>query len=365
MSYCLNPKCHDRRNPDDARICQSCETPLLIQNRYRLLRPLRELDEWEPAEVFEIDDHGTRRVMKVLKKVMLLSLFQREVETLQRLDHPGIPKVEPDGYFTVALPGAVEVHCLVMEKIAGTDLDAWLANHGPITQAEAEDWLKQLLELLALIHQAEIFHRDIKLSNIMRRETGQLMLIDFGTVRQVTNTYLAKIAGKRDVTSVVSPGYTPLEQMNGKAVPQSDFYALGRSIVALLTGKHPIDFTEDEEGRLIWQSEVKTSITQAFAQLLDEMMAPFPGQRPLSAEVILNRLAFPLPPPVPPSTEPPERRAIQWLLIANILVFALQLLIGGQWLQARQRSSVRPQSATLNLVMPELPERPRRVQLPL
>ena len=46
----------------------------------------------------------------------------------------------------------------------------------------------------------------------------------------MTSTYFAKVAGQRNITSVVSPGYTPLEQINGRAVPQSDFYALGRFV---------------------------------------------------------------------------------------------------------------------------------------
>ncbi|MBW4517682.1 MAG: serine/threonine protein kinase [Timaviella obliquedivisa GSE-PSE-MK23-08B] len=294
MSYCINPKCLHRQNPDLLEFCQSCGTALLIQNRYRLIHPLRELDEHSYSEVFEVDDQGIIRVLKIIRSPNLVQLFEREVRTLQHLQHPGIPHVEPDGYFTVALSNdsrkTLKLHCLVMEKIDGQNLEQWLAQQKPISQDLAVDWLKQLLEILNLLHQNKLFHRDIKLSNIMLQPNGQLVLIDFGSVRQITNTYLAKVGGGRDITGIVSPGYTSLEQANGKAVPQSDFYALGRSLVHLMTGKHPIDFLESAKtGTLKWRDSAP-GISSWFANLINDLMSPFPGNRPLNAQEILERL---------------------------------------------------------------------------
>lgn len=70
---------------------------------------------------------------------------------------------------------------------------------------------------------------------------GRLALIDFGTARDVTATYISNISQGRSMTAVVSSGYTAPEQTNGKAVEQSDFFALARTFVQLLTGKHPLD----------------------------------------------------------------------------------------------------------------------------
>ena len=70
-----------------------------------------------------------------------------------------------------------------MENIQGINLDHWLQQQGAIDQARAIDWMKQLVELLAQLHKEELFHRDIKLANIMLRPEGQLALVDFGTVR--------------------------------------------------------------------------------------------------------------------------------------------------------------------------------------
>ncbi len=337
MSYCINPKCPDRHNLDYLEFCQSCGTPLLIQNRYRLVKPLRELDEQNLTEVFAIDDQGTAKVLKVLKNPQLMQMFEREVRTLQQLKHPGIPKVEPDGYFTVSPnSNSQELHCLVMEKIQGQNLEQWLAQHEPISEAVALKWMRQLVEILDLLHYNKLFHRDIKLSNIMLKPDGQLVLIDFGTVRQVTNTYLAKVGGGREVTGIVSPGYTPLEQVNGKAVPQSDFYALGRSFVYLLTGKHPIDFAEDSQtGALSWRDSAP-QVSPGLVNLIDDLMAPFPGKRPLSTQEILQRLETPT---RFPSTSSPQKPHIKWLVALNVGLFILQIVTGVLWFQANQQST--------------------------
>ncbi len=367
LSYCINPKCHDRLNPAGQDICQACGTPLLIQGHYRLLQPLRPLEDWSTTEIFEVIDQSAlpetetpeakhsevktqerlapHKVLKILKQPHLLSLFEREARVLQQLDHPGVPQVEADAYFTVVLASQAEpLPCFMMEKIQGETLDQWLNQRGPIDQKRAEDWLTQLIEILQQIHQKDLFHRDLKPSNIMHRPNGQLVLIDFGTVKQVTNTYLAKIAGRREITSVVSPGYTPLEQINGKAVPQSDFYALGRSFVQLLTGKSPLDFEEDlQTGNLHWQASA-AHLSPPFIQLIDDLMAPFPGQRPTSAAAIaqrLNSLQRDQPPktaPIPSSTPPKSstRTLFFGLMGINLVLLFLQVLIFLRWYEAWQ-----------------------------
>jgi tetratricopeptide (TPR) repeat protein len=85
-------------------------------------------------------------------------------------------------------------------------------------------------------------------------------------------------------------GYTPIEQIKGKAVPQSDFFAIARTMVHLLTGISPYELPENEaNGEVIWRDKVP-AIPEAFADLLDEMMAVFPRERPQSTAEILQRL---------------------------------------------------------------------------
>jgi serine/threonine protein kinase len=219
-----------------------------------------------------------------------VELFEREVHVLSRLNHPGIPKVNPDAHFKFEINKSnTPLYCLVMEKIEGLNLSQYITQRGKcISQKVAIQWLMQLLRILEEIHHDNFFHRDIKPSNIMLRSTGQLVLIDFGTAREVTDTYLSKQSAG-EVTGLFSAGYSPIEQMNGQSVPQSDFFALGRTIVYLLTGKHPSELYDAHVDQLNWREQV-TELSSNFADLLDEIMARLPNQRPQSAELISNKL---------------------------------------------------------------------------
>ncbi|MBW4497786.1 MAG: tetratricopeptide repeat protein [Oscillatoria princeps RMCB-10] len=294
MIYCINPDCKQRQNPENLECCQTCGTSLLIHERYRLLEPLRPLDPRTYTDIFEVDDGGTRRVIKVLKdsSPQLVEGFEREALTLELLAHPGIPKVDLDGYFTFTPSNSTrELHCLVMEKIEGQNLEQWLGKEGPIpSQSLALNWLRQLIEILEQVHKSGFFHRDIKPFNIILKPDGQLVLIDFGSVREMTHTYLAKLKGGLDITAIISGGYTPQEQVDGRALPQSDFYALGRTFVHLLTGKHPSDFPRNPDtGKLIWQDKAR-HISKPLADFIDDLMAILPADRPQTTAAILRYL---------------------------------------------------------------------------
>lgn len=254
----------------------------VIQERYQILNLL---GQGGFSQTYAVDDQGTTKVLKVLLEnyPKAIHLFQREAKVLSQLHHPGIPSVDPDGYFTVQQDlSADQLHCLVMELIPGDDLRQWLGdrNNQPVTTDQAIDWLQQMVEILSQIHRHHCFHRDIKPSNIMLRPNGQLALIDFGAVREVTETYLQKCEDDITRTHVYSRGYTPIEQMQGRAVPESDFFALGRTFVHLMTGSNPLEFSIDANtGRLLWREQAP-AIVPALAELMDCLMAPFPGQRP-------------------------------------------------------------------------------------
>lgn len=368
MLYCINPDCRKRKNSDNSKYCQSCGTQLLINGRYRLVRPLRKLGSSSYIDVFEVDDQkkaegreqraegiypdangtrhlatdkeqgtqapteivsatcleegsespseetlvpsafwtlpfqqGTRKVLKVLNtdQDKYIELFEQEAELLTNpeLRHSGIPKAEPDeGFFFWPIKGR-ELRCLVMEKIEGEDLQEWLKRNKRIRQDDlARQWLRQLAEILRWVHDYGFFHRDIKPLNIMLRPNGQLVLIDFGTAREITQTVI-DVDG-REITVVRSYGYTAPEQAEGRAVPQSDFFALGRTFVHLLTGKHPLHLKESGTGQLRWRN-FAPQVSKPLADFIDELMAPSVQDRPDKAQTILQRLKE-LPPPPPP-----------------------------------------------------------------
>lgn len=266
-------------------------TGIVLRDRYQIVQ---RLGGGGQGQTYEVDDRGISKVLKILHEnyPTAIRLFQREAKVLSQLRHPGIPRVDKDGYFILQLQTYPDpLHCLVMEKIPGIDLRQWLMlPEQALSQEQAIAWLQQLVEILCQIHHQQCFHRDIKPSNIMLKPNGQLVLIDFGAVRDITETYLRKQQQDFTGTQPHSGGYTPLEQIQGRAVLQSDFYALGRTFVHLLTKQHPSQFAVDAQtGHLLWHSSAP-QICPDFAALIDHLMAPFPGQRPQTAEAILQAL---------------------------------------------------------------------------
>jgi WD40 repeat protein/predicted Ser/Thr protein kinase len=300
MSLCINPNCKNTDNSDNLLRCQSCGSELLLEGRYRVTHLLS--DKGGYGDIYEVRDRsGIPKVLKVLKEekkndVKAVEQFQREAEVLSKLNHPGIPQGEE--YFKF-FPINIQqpVHCLVMEKIEGENLHDWLQkrDNRPISEKLAVDWLNQLANTLHEVHQQQLIHRDIKPSNIMLQPNGQLVLIDFGIARGISKTYeQKKLAGQ--VTRAVSDGYSPLEQATGSAVSQSDFFALGRTFVHLLTGIHPFDLC-DQYNHDIYTDELEDwrqkapKISASLADLIDKLIARPINKRPADTQVILQILS--------------------------------------------------------------------------
>ncbi|BCL38414.1 bifunctional serine/threonine-protein kinase/ABC transporter substrate-binding protein [Nostoc sp. MS1] len=289
MSYCINPDCSQRRNPDNCAVCQQCQTPLILQNRYRIRCPLQ-ADPGIYTEVFEVEDLVNQNQPKVLKSLIQVSpelerLFEQEASILTTLRHPGLPVGEV--IFPLVLNTGCQLRCFVMEKIPGENLQNWLDENQYVTSYKtALDWLKQITNILQFVHKQKFFHRDIKPGNIMLRPDGRLVLIDFGTARQLTQT----IVNGNPVTVIQSIGYTATEQLNGHAVVQSDFYALGRTLIYLLTGINPAQ--AHQENLRNWPRYIQDKTTPKRLILLIQAMTAFrPQHRPQTAQAILNQIA--------------------------------------------------------------------------
>lgn len=295
MSLCINLNCPNPQNLDTQLFCHCCGSELLLEGRYRVIGKLGsggfgktyEVSDWAKPSA-KGDRDGTAKVLKVLinNDPKYVELFQREAQVLTRLEHQGIPKAEADAYFLYYPNNSQQpLHCLVMEKIEGLNLQQYIQKRGsPIDEKSAIRWLGQLVTILQAVHSQNFFHRDIKPSNIMLKVDGQLVLIDFGTAREITETFVTKQASGQ-VTGVISAGYTPPEQLNGQAIPQSDFFALGRTFIYLLTGKDPNHFYNFQTDELSWREAVP-NLSPQLGDFLDRLMARFPSQRPQTVEVI-------------------------------------------------------------------------------
>ncbi|QSJ20960.1 serine/threonine protein kinase [Nostoc sp. UHCC 0702] len=295
MSLCINPVCRKSNNPDNHqnRFCQNCGSPLELLGRYRVMQLLS--DKTDFGKVYEVYEQDTPKILKILthnlsNDAKAVKMFRQEADVLRQLHHPGIPKV--DDYFQHQTRNNLMLHCIVMEKIDGLNLEQWLKeqqNHF-ISQKQAITWLKQLAEILNLVHGKLYLHGNLQPSNIILRKDGQLVLIDFGTTKELTKTYLSQLSkDSGSVTKIMPSSYSAPEQINAIAVPQSDFFALGRTFVFLLTGHHPLDMYDVQHNLLQWQSHA-SHLSPLLLNLIDWLMMPEVENRPNNAQSILQRL---------------------------------------------------------------------------
>lgn len=319
MSYCINPECQIPNNPDNTETCLYCGNQLHIRDIYWLVKPLRSVSQSPGFEVFEVDDMGMTKVLKSLKsnEVSAIRRFRQEANILSSLSHPGIPKADQDEYFSHTLNNGRILKCLVMEKIEGQNLEDWLKENGSISQDLALTWLKELAEILGCVHQGGFLHRDIKPSNIIRKPNGQLVLIDFGVAKRVTDAEV----DEHNSTVVYSIGYTAVEQLDGRSVPQSDFFALGRTFVHLLTGNHPKSLINSETGQLTWKQSLQQEVSDELANFIDELMAPEVQDRPENTQAIQQRIKQIL-----------GKDQLRWYWWAVLFGFPVILLVVIKWL---------------------------------
>ncbi|WP_427158983.1 serine/threonine protein kinase [Aliinostoc sp. HNIBRCY26] len=302
--HCINPDCQrPYPQPWGSKFCTSCGEVLHLLDRYI---PIAALGSGGFAQIYTVWDEVTQteKVLKVLveESPKALELFTQEAEVLVSLRHPGVPKVEADGNFQINLsnPKPRQLACLVMEKINGPTLAEILDNYPQgCPEAVVINWLIQALKILQELHKRQIIHRDIKPSNLMLRTPvstalpnqggigwEQLVLIDFGGAKHVK---MARLRQESSSTRLFSSGYSPPEQITGGNVgPEADFYALGRTIIELLTGTYPPDLEDPQTGVLQWRNRV--NVNSQLADLLDEMVNENVRSRPASAAIILKRL---------------------------------------------------------------------------
>lgn len=158
----------------------------------------------------------------------MLTRFRGEAQLLRRLSHPGLPRVhdlfEEEGN-----------HFLVQDFVDGENLSTHLERVGRpgLPEPEVRAIALEALDILGYLHgqSPPVLHRDVKPSNLMRQSgSGALVLVDFGIARDVMQS---------TGTPIGTASYCAPEQWTGRAVPASDLYALGATMVHLLTGEPP------------------------------------------------------------------------------------------------------------------------------
>ena len=221
-----------------------------------------------------------------------LNRFLEEARTLARFDHPHLNKV----YRFFESNGTAY---MVLEYIDGETLADRLTRERQLPEKSLQRLLEEVLSGLAVMHDAGYVHRDIKPSNLMlREEDGSAVVLDFGAARQAV--------GQRSkaITSILTPGYAPVEQYDGKVDrvgAWTDIYALGmvafRCISGITDSELPdavsrmLAHTRGEAVLLSATEAGKGKFNTKFLEAIEWAMEVDEGDRPQSVDAWRGALA--------------------------------------------------------------------------
>ncbi len=261
----------------------------VLEERYQLKEKLGQDASRQTWLAVDLASHPQERV--VVKLLALnpqmqwdeCKLFEREAQVLQHLDHPRIPKYR--NYFAIDhQPGSrFSWFGLVHSYIPGASLQQLLNEGKHFSEAQVEKIAVEVLTILVYLHELNppVIHRDIKPSNLIWGEDERIYLVDFGAVQDQ-----AVLEGAT-FTVVGTYGYVPMEQFGGRAVPASDLYALGATLIHLLTGVAPADLPQ-RDSRIQFADRV--SLDLGFVNWIGKLTEPNLAQRLSMARQALETL---------------------------------------------------------------------------
>jgi serine/threonine protein kinase len=207
-----------------------------------------------------------------------VELAEREARVLATLDHPLVPRYlehfEENGSLY-----------LVMEKVEGETLET-VRRRGPLPEAEVRRFLACADRALTYLHgrSSPVVHRDIKPRNVVRRPDGSYVFVDFGAVSELM---LRRPGGSTVVGTI---GFMAPEQLQGRALPATDVYAVGATALAALTGIEPEDLPHRGlaiDVRAALAGRASPELTSS----LERMLEPDPDRRAASLGAALDGVA--------------------------------------------------------------------------
>jgi eukaryotic-like serine/threonine-protein kinase len=215
----------------------------------------------------------------------LADRFLREIKLLASLNHPNIASLR-----TALTIGNQLV--MIMEFVEGTTLAARV-EQGPVSPADAVDYIDQVLVALSYAHRQQIIHRDIKPANMMLTPQGLVKLMDFGIARSGQNRGMTMTG-----TTLGSLYYMSPEQVKGEGVDaRSDLYSVGVSLYELVTGRKPFQAESNYSlmSAHLQQAptppiELQPGLPSALNQVILMGLAKDPAQRFQSADAFRNAL---------------------------------------------------------------------------
>ena len=184
----------------------------------------------------------------------------------------------------------------VMDYVDGENLSDRLKRIGhPMTESEVRRILPQILDALKAVHDADIWHLDLKPANIMIDKAGNIKLIDFGASKQLN----AQKGGATTSTAIsYTNGYAPREQMEQnyeKFGPWTDLYALGATLYNLLTNRRPplpTDIDDDMSEDKHLSLPMPTSVSDGMKKIILRLMQTNRNRRPQTVKELIDNLTL-------------------------------------------------------------------------
>ena len=210
------------------------------------------------------------------------ALFFEEAKVLADLKHPNI--VDVINFFQ-----ANDTVYMVMTYDYGLTLDKILKKKQvKIDEQFMRTVFIHLLAGVAIIHQKNLLHLDIKPANILIRTGFDPLLLDFGAIEQYP------IPKKFKRTKVLTKGFSPIEQYSNtiQLGPWSDIYAIGATMRACVEAKQPIPAPERNQQDKLTPAvkALKNKLPRYLLEAMDWAMAVHPAERPHSVQQLMEVL---------------------------------------------------------------------------
>lgn len=303
----------------------------------------------------------------------IVRLFAREAQSLAKVGHPnivGVHQVFEDN----------NTAYMALDYVRGRDLlDILSSDDITLTPDQIKGYLQKLLDAIGFVHKNSLLHRDISPDNIIIRDDGEPVLIDFGAAREQASRKSRVLSALR----VVKDGYSPQEfYVQGSEQNEScDLYSLAASFYHIITGNLPPDsqvrlaaYAAGDPDPYVPLAEATEEYDENFCAALDKAMSVLPRERVQSAADWLDMMEGKMPVETAAPVQPaqagqapaaigaPKKSGLSMMLGTTALVAAagvgIYLMAQSDREAARQQGASTAAKAPVEAPVPTIAEAP-------